>query len=135
SRKEAEHPSQLETAVADVKQMLDSERKKTKRLPDQVKYFKKKLDAYEPDSSKNVKELQAQLDAAKIEGSATKKLADELVEKLRCQICMDRQRDTAFACGHTCCKQCSVKWEKCTFNCVSERRQKPVKFTFPLYFN
>ncbi|KAH7713529.1 hypothetical protein AAVH_19116, partial [Aphelenchoides avenae] len=125
-RNEPELPPKLDDAIANVKQMLNSERSKSKRLQDQVKYFKKKLDAHrEPDSSENIKDLQEQFDAAKAEGSATKKLADELTEKLRCQICMDRKRDTAFACGHTCCKQCSVKWEKCIFNCVSERRHKP----------
>lgn len=60
---------------------------------------------------------------------------DDLEEKLRCSICMDRPKDTVFACGHTCCKECAAEWNKCYYNCKSERRQKPVRHAFPLYLS
>ncbi|KAH7708663.1 hypothetical protein AAVH_24087 [Aphelenchoides avenae] len=58
---------------------------------------------------------------------------EELEEKLRCSICMDQPKNTVFACGHTCCGQCASEWKKCYYNCASERRQKPVKYSFPIY--
>ncbi|KAH7678487.1 hypothetical protein AAVH_41612, partial [Aphelenchoides avenae] len=59
---------------------------------------------------------------------------EALSTKLRCSICEERDKDTAFACGHTLCSDCATTCAKCPLRCESERRHKPVKHTFRLYF-
>ncbi|KAH7717325.1 E3 ubiquitin-protein ligase MIB2-like protein [Aphelenchoides avenae] len=73
------------------------------------------------------------LESATTKGAQLESEVDELQEKLRCSICMDRPKDTVFACGHTCCGECASEWKKCYYNCKSERRQKPVKYSFGIY--
>ncbi|KAH7716368.1 copine-1, partial [Aphelenchoides avenae] len=52
---------------------------------------------------------------------------DELERMLHCAICMDRPKDTAFACGHACCHECAVELGKCTFGC-KKQNGKPLTF-------
>ncbi|KAH7709555.1 E3 ubiquitin-protein ligase MIB2-like protein [Aphelenchoides avenae] len=79
--------------------------------------------------------LEEQLETALSKDTQLQEKVDELEEKLRCAICMDRPKDTVFACGHTCCKECAAEWNKCYYNCKSERRQKPIRHAFPLYLS
>ncbi|KAH7703067.1 E3 ubiquitin-protein ligase RGLG2-like protein, partial [Aphelenchoides avenae] len=76
--------------------------------------------------SETVAVLEGQLEKWIANGKASATKAEDLEEKLRCSICMDRPKDTAFACGHTCCGQCASECKKCYYNCTSERRQKPI---------
>ncbi|KAH7662523.1 hypothetical protein AAVH_43516 [Aphelenchoides avenae] len=83
--------------------------------------------------SEKVTSLEEQLEEWIAYGKDASVKAENLEEKLRCSICMDQPKDTAFACGHTCCGQCASEWKKCYYNCQSERRQKPIKHSFPIY--
>ncbi|KAH7709550.1 hypothetical protein AAVH_23174 [Aphelenchoides avenae] len=74
--------------------------------------------------AENLAALEQQLETAISKDAQLQEKVDELEEKLRCSICMDSQKDTVFACGHTCCKECAAEWNKCYYNCKSERRQK-----------
>ncbi|KAH7680375.1 E3 ubiquitin-protein ligase MIB2-like protein, partial [Aphelenchoides avenae] len=58
---------------------------------------------------------------------------DEIMEKrIRCTVCMDRDKDTVFVCGHAYCNGCASEWRKCTV-CVTEKGNRPITFKHPLF--
>ncbi|KAH7706600.1 hypothetical protein AAVH_26170 [Aphelenchoides avenae] len=91
------------------------------------------LQASNSELSEKVKNLEEQLEECVAYGKTAAANVEDLEEKRRCSICMDRPKDTVFACGQTCCSQCASEWKKCYYNCQSERRLKPVKYSFPIY--
>ncbi|KAH7712855.1 hypothetical protein AAVH_19804 [Aphelenchoides avenae] len=57
---------------------------------------------------------------------------DELERMVHCAICMDRPKDTAFACGHAYCHECAVELGKCTFGC-KKQNGKPLTFKYRVF--
>ncbi|KAH7698445.1 zinc finger protein, partial [Aphelenchoides avenae] len=61
-----------------------------------------------------------------------RKHIDELERMVHCAICMDRPKDTAFACGHTYCNECAVELRQCTFGC-KKQNGKPLTFKYRVF--
>ncbi|KAH7708424.1 E3 ubiquitin-protein ligase BRE1-like 2 [Aphelenchoides avenae] len=107
-------------------------RKEASELRKRLAQAEKNLDALRSSArelSSKLAKLEQQLETAISKDTQLQEKVDDLEENLRCSICMDRPKDTVFyACGHTCCKTCAAEWNKCYYNCNSERRHlKKVK--------
>ncbi|KAH7707353.1 hypothetical protein AAVH_25418, partial [Aphelenchoides avenae] len=57
---------------------------------------------------------------------------DELEKMVNCGICMSRPKDIAFACGHTCCNECSVRHKHCTLRC-QDQNGKPLTSKYRIF--
>ncbi|KAH7704675.1 E3 ubiquitin-protein ligase MIB2-like protein [Aphelenchoides avenae] len=119
----------LIAAASNAERTIKAERERTKHLEKEIANAVGQLQAMRAaydDASYKALNLEAQLKAALEKGN-------ELDEKLRCSICMDRQKNVAFACGHAYCKQCASEWNTCSFSCKRPNSDKPVKFRYPLF--
>ncbi|KAH7716003.1 copine-1, partial [Aphelenchoides avenae] len=126
----------LEDSVSAAEKLFKAECEKVKMLEGRLADAEKQLDASRGslvDSTAEIETLRNQLRVATQNGQIHAARAKELEEKLRCSICMDRPKNVAFACGHTCCDQCAYEWKRCPNKCEGAKSHKPVKHTFPLY--
>ncbi|KAH7716380.1 E3 ubiquitin-protein ligase MIB2-like protein [Aphelenchoides avenae] len=126
----------LAESVAAVEQLFQAEREKVKQLEGRLVEVEKQLGASRGSllaSNVEIENLRKQLSVATQNGRTHATRADELEEKLRCSICMDRLKNVAFACGHACCDECASEWKQCPNKCEGPKSRKPVKHMFPLY--
>lgn len=75
--------------------------------------FKKRIEEDVKEKDSQIRNLEKRLDDAE--------------EKLLCAICMERQRNMAFLCGHSVCKECGEPMKECPM-C-----RKPVERKITLY--
>ncbi|KAH7716401.1 E3 ubiquitin-protein ligase MIB2-like protein [Aphelenchoides avenae] len=127
----------LEDSVTAIEKLVKAEREKVQLLEGRLAEAEKELEAIRPSlavSAAEIETLRNQLSVAIQNGRMHAARAGELEEKMQCSICMDRPKNVAFACGHTCCDQCASEWKRCPNKCQGGKSQKPVKHTFRLYF-
>ncbi|KAH7705106.1 E3 ubiquitin-protein ligase MIB2-like protein [Aphelenchoides avenae] len=126
----------LNAAVGNAERTVEAEREKAKMFEKQLSDAADQLGslrAQHDEASAKCFDLEKQLKVALENGVVFEKKYEELEEKVRCPICMDREKNVSFACGHAYCEQCATEWNTCSYNCKRPNSGKPVKFRYPLF--
>ncbi|KAH7708432.1 E3 ubiquitin-protein ligase RGLG2 [Aphelenchoides avenae] len=126
----------LTSAVSNAERAIKVEQERTKLLERKLSDAMQKLDAMRTaysDVFNKVLDVEAQLNVAVKNGTTLAKKCDEQDKKICCPICLDREKNVTFACGHAYCVQCATEWKTCAYNCKRPNSGKPVQFRYPLF--